>query len=100
MTINELVKKINENSEWSLDEYEEDFEIRLIPLHARDGKQAPFFEVEGKTEYGGYNTIYYDANQQPIALSDFITKEEMKKYNIRNREGMAIPKEFLSFLDV
>lgn len=100
MTINELIRKINENSDWVLDEYEEDFEVHLIPLHSRDGEETPFFEVEGKTEYGGYNTIYYDANWQPIALSDFISKEEIKKYNIRDREGMAIPKEFLSFLAV
>lgn len=100
MTINELVRKINENSDWVLDEYEEDFEVRLIPLTSKNGEETPFFEVEGKTEYGGYNTIYYDANGQPIALSDFVTKEEIEKYNIRNREGMAIPKEFLSFLDV
>lgn len=99
MTINELIKKINENSAWDLDEYEEDFEIRVIPLYSREEKQTPFFEVEGKTEYGGFNTIYFDPNWQPISLSDFITKEEIKKYNIRDREGMAIPKEFLSFLE-
>jgi len=98
MTVNELIRKINENSDWVIDEYEEDFQIRLIPLASKDGKETPFLEVEAETEYGGYDTMYFNANGQPIVLSDFITTEELEKYNIRDREGMAIPKEFLSFL--
>lgn len=99
MTINELIRRINKNTDWVLDEYEDDdFQIRLIPLTSEDGEETPFLEVEAETEYGEYDTMYFNANGQPISLCDFISREELKKYNIRDREGMAIPKEFLSFL--
>jgi len=72
--------------------YEEDFEVRIVQMRNKDGI-VPLYEVEGKTPYGGWDTIYFWPDGTPTARSQCVSRKVLEEYGVRDCEGIGITQE-------
>jgi hypothetical protein len=100
MTANKLFDLLNEYSDWDMVErYNKDFEVRIVQREDNDGNLVPLYEIESRTFYGGWDTIYFWPNGMPTTRAESLGgvlgngKAILKQYNVRDCEGILITQQ-------